>query len=47
MGTRPPIDASPPPSPDLPLQVVVRCRPLFGKEINEGRNVIVDLDPKV
>ena len=26
------------------IQVVVRCRPLFGKEIREARNQIVDCD---
>eukprot|EP00227_Mantoniella_beaufortii_P001149 CAMPEP_0197614672 /NCGR_PEP_ID=MMETSP1326-20131121/59645_1 /TAXON_ID=1155430 /ORGANISM="Genus nov. species nov., Strain RCC2288" /LENGTH=429 /DNA_ID=CAMNT_0043183549 /DNA_START=129 /DNA_END=1415 /DNA_ORIENTATION=+ len=28
------------------VQVVVRCRPLFGKEINEGRQRVVDMDGK-
>ena len=26
------------------VQVVVRCRPLFGKELKEGRERIVDMD---
>jgi kinesin family protein 3/17 len=26
------------------VQVVVRCRPLFGKELAEGRQRIVDMD---
>ena len=28
------------------VQVVVRCRPLFGKELAEGRQRIVDMDTK-
>ena len=28
------------------VQVVVRCRPLFGKELNEGREQIVEMDTK-
>eukprot|EP00242_Pyramimonas_sp_CCMP2087_P015776 CAMPEP_0198209822 /NCGR_PEP_ID=MMETSP1445-20131203/17753_1 /TAXON_ID=36898 /ORGANISM="Pyramimonas sp., Strain CCMP2087" /LENGTH=65 /DNA_ID=CAMNT_0043883709 /DNA_START=156 /DNA_END=350 /DNA_ORIENTATION=+ len=26
------------------VRVVVRCRPLFGKELDEGRERIVDMD---